>query len=67
VWYPYECLDSAVICLRELSGECIAKDEFDALCKIHTATNSREINSKESKELNAQILSATRKTRRIVS
>ena len=43
--------------LRERSGECVAKDDFDALRAINTETNSRVIVSKECAELNAQELS----------
>ena len=39
--------------LKERSGECVADDEFDSLCKINTETNSRAFDSKEREELNA--------------
>ena len=47
--------------LRERSGECVAEDDFDALCTINTETDSKVIVSKKSTELNAQGLGEKRK------
>ena len=52
---------------RERPGECVAKDDFDALCKINTEATLRAIHCKKSEELNEQRLSAMRKRERIVS
>jgi len=53
--------------LKERSRECIAYDDFDSLCKINTETNSRAIDNKESKQLNAERTSEMRKRKRMVS
>jgi len=53
--------------LTERSGECVAENDFDVLCKINTETNLMAIDSKESEELNAERVSAMRKRKRIVS
>jgi len=53
--------------LREQSGECVAEDDFDALCTTNTEINSRVIVSKESAELDAQGLGEKKKRKRIVS
>ena len=52
--------------LTERSGECVAENDFDVLCKINTEINSRAIDSKESEELNAERVSEMRKRKRIV-
>ena len=53
--------------LRERSGECVAEDDFDALCTLNTETNSKVIVRKESADLDAQGLEEKRKRKRIVS
>ena len=53
--------------LRERSGECVAEDDFDALCTINTEINSKVIVRKESADLGAQRLGEKRKRKRIVS
>ena len=53
--------------LKERSGECVADDEFDSLCKINTETNSRALDSKEREELNAERVIDMRKRKRLVT
>ena len=53
--------------LKERSEECVADDEFDALCKINTEMNSRALDSKEKEELNAERVIDMRKRKRLVT
>ena len=53
--------------LKERSGEFVADDEFDSLCKINTETNSRALDSKEREELNAERVIDLRKRKRLVT
>ena len=53
--------------LKERSGEYVADDEFDSLCKINTETNSRALDSKEREELNAERVIDLRKRKRLVT
>ena len=52
--------------LKERSGECIAYDDFDSLCKINTETNSRALD-RDSEELNAERVIDMRKRKRLVT
>ena len=52
--------------LKERSGECVADDEFDSLCKINTETNSRSLDSKEREELSERVIDM-RKRKRLVT